>query len=97
MKTKVIFKIEGKGGLRSPVAFFPEEPGTNSPYTCTCYAQLGQHASAHTVYASTLKRATPEQYEPLKKELERQGYELEVVRKFSQKHLATRKEKLQTR
>lgn len=90
MKTKVIFKMEGD----APVAFFPEELGTSSPYTCLCYAHLGQHASADTGYAASLKRATPEQFAPLKRELESLGYELEIVRKCTQKHLAARKEKL---
>lgn len=89
--TLVIFKMEGK----EPTAFFPEEPGTNDPYTCTLYVHVGQHGHCSTSYASTLKPATPEQYAPLLKELESLGYEnLKPVRKFTQKHLETRKAKL---
>lgn len=100
MKTKpaptlVIFKMEGKGKDAAPVAFFPEEPGTHSPYTCTCYAHLGQHSTADTNYAARLKPATPEQYAPLLRELEQIGYEnLKPVRKFLRSHLETRKNKL---
>lgn len=93
--TLVIFKMEGKGKDASPIAFFPEDPGTHSPYTCTCYAHLGQHGSADTGYAAKLKPATPEQYAPLLRELESIGYEnLKPVRKFLRSHLETRKSKL---
>lgn len=100
MKTKhaptlVIFKMEGKGKDAAPVAFFPEEPFNPSPYECTCYTHLGQHGSADTGYAGSLKPATLEQYAPLLRELEQIGYEnLKPVRKFLRSHLETRKNKL---
>ena len=100
MKTKpaptlVIFKMEGKGTDASPIAFFPEDPATYPGYTCTCYAHLGQHGSADTGYAGSLKPATLEQYTPLMRELESIGYEnLKPVRKFLRSHLETRKNKL---
>jgi hypothetical protein len=95
MKTKVIFKMEKWGKDAQPVAFFPEIPGTHNPYFCSCYAHFGQHGSASTNHASSLKPATPEQYAPLLKELESIGYEnLKPVRKFLRSHLETRKAKL---
>ncbi len=100
MKTKapptlVIFKMEGKGNNASPVAFFPEEPATHSPYFCSLYGYFDEHGGADTGYAAALKPATPEQYAPLLKELESLGYEnIKPVRKFTQKHLETRKAKL---
>ena len=100
MKTKipptlVIFKMEPGYKTDAPVAFFPEEPFDSSPYKCTGYAHIGQHSSACTSYAANLKPATPEQYAPLLKELERIGYEnLKPVRKFLRSHLETRKAKL---
>lgn len=93
--TLVIFKMEGKGTDASPIAFFPEIPGTIDPYTCSLYVHHGQHSAACTGYASHLKPATPEQYAPLLRELERIGYEnLKPVRKFLRSHLETRKSKL---
>lgn len=90
----VIFKLEG--GM--PIAFFPEIPGTAAPYTCLCYARLGQHGNADTGYAANLRRATPEIYGPLLKELKSVGYKnLKVVREFTAKHLATRKAALEAR
>lgn len=93
--TLVIFKIEGKGTDAAPVAFFPEDPATSPGYLCTCYAHIGQHGSADTSYAAALKPATPEQYAPLLRELESIGYtDLKPVRKFTARHLATRKAKI---
>jgi hypothetical protein len=89
--TLVIFKMEGRGKEASPVAFFPEKPGTVlSPYPCLCYS-FG-HGQADTTYAARLKPATQEQYAPLLRELERIGYtDLKPVRKFLSSHLETRK------
>lgn len=99
---EVIFKMEGKGKEATPIAFFPNSPGTNSPYTCTCLASFPsesgtgksymEHGYADTHYASSLKPATPEQYAPLMSKLRRQGYEnVKPVRKFLRKHLDARK------
>lgn len=72
--TIVLFRMEGD----SPVAFFPELPATYHDDSMVCYAHLGQHGAASPVYVSRLKKATPEQYAPLKAELESIGYKLDV-------------------
>jgi len=43
-----------------------------------CYAHIGQHSSCYDGMQRR-KRATPEQYAPLKREMESLGYELEVI------------------
>lgn len=43
-----------------------------------CYAHIGQHGSCHHSY-SQRKRATPEQYAPLLKELQSIGYDVQIV------------------
>lgn len=43
-----------------------------------CYAHIGQHGTCYDGMEKR-KRATPEQYEPLKREMEALGYELEVI------------------
>ncbi len=93
--TLVIFKMEGVRE-KTPIAFFPEEPGSAlSPYTCLCYSQFGQHSAADTSCAAAFEPATPEQYAPLQRELESAGYtNLKPVRKFLRSHLETRKAKL---
>ena len=84
---KVIFKKEGG----SVVAFFPEEPGTNDPFTCASYAHIGQHASASVHYAKGLKPARGLETLELLAELIRLGYDdLTTASKFTQRDLDTR-------
>lgn len=90
MKTRVIFKMSGD----EPIAFFPEHLGSNNPSTCSCYVHVGQHGIADVMYASGLPPAKPHEFAELKKELERIGYDLEVVRKFRASDLKTRQQSL---
>jgi hypothetical protein len=85
----VIFKLETNP--RNVLAVFPTVPGTNSPYTCLCYAHFGQHASCDQTYAATLKPAKPNEYADLKRELEQIGYHLEVRSRFTRLDLDVRK------
>ena len=82
----VIFKMEGDKGDKSPIAFFPTLPGDNDPYTCTSYARVGQHCSASKAYYLDLESAKPEQFAPLKKELESVGYVLDVRKRWTPTH-----------
>lgn len=93
MATPVIFKLEKNSfSPDSVVAFFPAEAATLNPYECTCYAHIGQHGAACVSYAAALRPATPEQYAPLMRELERRGYaDLKPVRKFLNAHTAARR------
>ena len=84
--TIVIFKMEGDKGDKSPVAFFPTLPGDNDPYTCTAYARVGQHCSASKAYYLDLESAKPEQFAPLKTELESLGYILDVRNRWTPTH-----------
>lgn len=87
--TPVIFKKEGK----DVVAFFPSLPGTG-PHDVTCYAHMGQHASAGLDYLAKCKPATPAEYAPLKRELESAPYHyaLTVVRRRTREHDKARAE-----
>jgi hypothetical protein len=76
------------------VAIMPEFLGTRSPYTCMLYAHVGQHGVCHDPWAlvSSTKKATPEQYADLKRELERIGYIVRVVERINtQAYLRARK------
>lgn len=76
VKTKVIFRIL----LGDPIALFPQDAGTNDPYTCSSYMHNGQHSSADPdLVISCSEPATPKQYRPLAKELRRIGYQLQIV------------------
>jgi len=61
--TKVKFYIDGEGEV---VAVFPDI--TDGLYLA-CYSHIGQHSLARPSYIKGLKKATPKQYESLKKEL----------------------------
>ena len=90
MKTKVIFKRLGG----ETVAVFPEIPGTYDPYSCLCYASMGQHSSTFAYLAGAWRRATEDQYADLHAELTQRGYEIRIAHKFTQANLATRKREL---
>lgn len=92
-KLPVIFKLcEGE-----VTAVFPTLPGTNDPWSMTCYAHIGQHSSASIEWVRTAKPATPAQYAPLLRELQSiyHEYELVVRRRLSWKDTDRRKAALQ--
>jgi len=60
-------------------AYFPEENYDNGGYLKTGYAHVGQHTAVSPEYAKESREATPEEYSDLKRELEGQGYNLEVL------------------
>lgn len=62
------------------LAVFPdiiEQPGDEG--RILTYSHVGQHGYASLEYVEELEDATPEEYEPLKEELEGQGYVLNVL------------------
>lgn len=62
------------------LAVFPdiiEQPGDEG--RILTYSHVGQHGYASPEYLEELEDATPEEYEPLKEELEGQGYVLNVL------------------
>jgi len=75
-KTTVRFYIESDGSI---LAYFPKEsyfPQIDGGITKTCYARVGQHSACHPDYIRKMKKATPDQYQSLKEELESEGYNL---------------------
>jgi hypothetical protein len=79
--TKVIFRTFKKGG--EVIAMFPETPGGVSGFTCSSYMQVGQHGDAWAGAIPGTRPSTPEEKAPIMRELERIGYKLTEVRKFS--------------
>lgn len=77
-KTKVKFLIEGGAKHGNVLAVFPDEIA-DGQYNKLCYAHIGQHSAVAPRYYAGLKKATPEEYAPLKTELEGIGYNLEVI------------------
>lgn len=74
MKTSVIFRTDENGEC---LAVFPYEIADRQG-NCTCYAHLGQHSACS--YDYVLKETKPcKNYVELKAELERIGYNLEVI------------------
>lgn len=94
-KTKVIFRKEKESGEID--AIFPEIVGNTDPYIMSCYSHIGQHATCSMCYVwyHTIK-PTEEEIQPLKKELESIGYNLDIKFRMTQKHLETRRKSLQS-
>ena len=88
----VIFKRYGN----EVTALFPTIPGTNDPFTCTCYAHIGQHGSASEAYAAMRPAAKPSEYADLMAELRGiyDDCELVVRKRFHQSYLTTRRAEL---
>lgn len=80
-KTKVIFRKFKDGG--DIIALFPEF--VNYPDGCIeSYQHLGQHGAADYSHCIAIsKPASVKEYAPLKAELERIGYKLEIRSKRS--------------
>lgn len=57
-------------------AFFPNDKEGKDTYGA--YSSIGQHSPAHIDYAIDSRLATEEEFAPLLKELENQGYNLEI-------------------
>lgn len=81
--TPVIFRIDKYGKDKQVTAVFPYEESTvGKPWLRTCYAHIGQHGACDKAWVYEYTRpATPEEYAPLKKELERMGYSLQVLKR----------------
>jgi hypothetical protein len=84
---KVRFLLE-KDSENEVWAFFPTEIHATVPLLngtkeiiYKAYSPLGQHTSCNMMYATACKDATPEQFEPIKKELEAMGYSLDILNK----------------
>lgn len=79
-KTKVQFLCHEEN--KDLYAFFPDtNEGVNevNDELYSCYSTVGQHSSATFEYARESRRATPEEYKDLQKELENIGYNLEII------------------
>ena len=61
----------------NPFAYFPNE--SEDGEFCLSYSRVGQHSSCHPEYLELCTPATPEEYTPLKKELESIGYILNII------------------
>ncbi len=93
---KVAFRIDKDGEV---TAVFPTELGDDSPYTCACYAHVGQHGVCNPLLITVGTRpAIESEYRPLLRELRQVGYRsLRVVVKVNRAdYLETRKRKLVT-
>jgi hypothetical protein len=76
--TRVMFLVDTDKDSLDPIfAYFPDEEFAGADRVC--YSHVGQHASCSPAYAKQCKKATPEQYAALKRELEGEGYNLEII------------------
>lgn len=94
--TKVIFRKWPKREGGDVIALFPEVASSYiRSYDCESYQHIGQHGGASPDIVQWTRPATPEEYAPLKRELESIGYVLRVVKKFTR--AAYEKRELQSR
>jgi len=80
-ETPVLFRYDHD----EVTAVFPTIPGTNDPWSMTCYAHVGQHGSCDLGWYHTTRPATEAEYASLKRELESApyGYKLKVCRRMN--------------
>lgn len=99
----VIFRADRSGDFKGQVtAFFPTLPGDPDPWTCTCYAHVGQHGSASVDYYRTTRAATEAESADLLAELRRiyerdddpDAVRLVPVKRWTRHHDAERKAEL---
>lgn len=72
------------------IAMFPELPGGNSPETCSSYMHVGQHGAAALGLITDTYPTDPHEYADLLAELQSLGYDLEIVKRFTPAHRASR-------
>lgn len=80
---KVAFRADKHGTFKGEItAVFSGEPGTRNGLDLMSYAHNGQHgACSPEWYRGRTRPATPEEYAPLLRELQRIGYAVTVVRR----------------
>lgn len=80
--TKVVFRVWKSGhGKGETIALFPHIEADHAG-NCLCYERVGQHGAAdYSGCIRATRPATSEEATPLKSELERLGYRLEVIQR----------------
>lgn len=68
------------------VAILPTLPWNGDPNQCTSYMHVGQHGACDIRLGQRARLATRAEYMPLKKELQRIGYKLHVVKRIAAAH-----------
>jgi hypothetical protein len=75
-KERVAFRVFDEGDV---IALMIDDFHPDTPEIIMSYQSIGQHGMAHRDLLDELDKATPEEYADLKDELERIGYEFEVI------------------
>lgn len=86
-KTTVLFRKWNTGEV---IALLPEIPSTANPDECLSYMAIGQHGAASPGITRSTQPATPEEYAPLKKEMEQMGYALKIASRIPTRARAAR-------
>lgn len=77
-QTLVVFRKWGNGEI---IALFPED--SEKPGECLSYMHIGQHSSASYSWCmNRTKKASPEEFNALRQELESIGYNLKICEKY---------------
>ena len=68
-RTPVVFYRDPKKNGGDVFAVFPHFVGDEDPHTMTCYTHVGQHSVCHRDYLRGCSLASPEEYQPLLREM----------------------------
>ncbi len=79
--TRVVFRVF-PGADHDVIAVFPDHIA-NPDGDLLCYQHVGQHGAASRYIADRTRLAEPEEYAPLKRELESIGYVLDIRRRIT--------------
>jgi hypothetical protein len=75
-KTKVKVKFVYTKEWKEVTAVFIDEKNPQFP---DCYSNVGQHSVCSIDWVNSQAKATKKQYQPLLKELQSIGYEVEII------------------
>lgn len=80
-ETPVLFRVSDG----EVVAVFPCDVAALHDYSLGCYAHIGQHSGCSLQWYHTTRKAKPEQYAALKRELESSpyGYRLKIYQRMT--------------
>lgn len=87
-ETAVIFRVwpQREGG--DVIALMPYEPATSDGRYITSYQHIGQHGAAdYFGVMRDTRPATPEQFAPLKRELEQIGYRVNWITRANRRRM----------
>lgn len=93
-KEKVIYRVY-RSGNKEVIALFPQYAVDTTGYNCQSYMHVGQHGDATpNIVISQTRLAKFNEYKDLHTELQQIGYNLRIVKKFTQQDFDIRQKQI---